>query len=129
VNKMRFHIEAPAVHGVLGGVMEMELQQAELVAVQHHGAARIGVALNGVAVVDDPQGGRLVIDRDLPWRGRDCLAKINGGLLKAQGTNLVASVQIAPVLRACVAAIGPMGGVMAATLSRLGRAVAGFRLA
>ena len=53
VHEMGFHVEAAAVHGVLGRMMDMELQQAEGLAVQDHGTAGIDVALNGVAVVDD----------------------------------------------------------------------------
>ena len=30
MDEMRFHVEAPAIHGMLTGMMEMELQQAEL---------------------------------------------------------------------------------------------------
>ena len=118
---MAFQIERLAGEQMLARMMEVELDEVVFGAADGAGAAGIGVDLYGVAVVDDAQRERLVVERDRAGRALHGAVEIDGSLLQPELADLEVGLQPAPVLGAGVAGIAPVRVRGLGAGSRLGR--------
>src|SRR4249919_1090143 len=105
---MAFEVETFSRQQMLARMVQMKLQQLVTRSGNDAGAARIGIELNGVAIVDEPQRQRLVIIVDRTDVAFDAIAEVDGGLLQAQLACLEIGSQLSPFFGSAVAFITPV---------------------
>ena len=105
---MAFEVETFSRQQMLARMMQVKLQQLVTRSGNDAGAARIGIELNGVTIVDDPERRRLVIIVDRTDVALDAIAEVDGGLLQAQLACPEIGSQLSPFFGPAVAFITPV---------------------
>ncbi len=118
MHEMRFHRKALAVDQMLARMMEVKLQQLVLFVAKLDRAARGGIELDRVAVVHDGLRAANPVDLQRGQIGADRLFNVDRRLLRADRTDAIRGVGIAPMG-------GPFGALIAPVMAFRGKAFLG----
>ena len=105
---MAFEIEALPRQQMFAWMMQMKLQQLVTRSGNDAGAARIGVELNGVAIVDQPERQRPVLIIDRTDITLDAVAQIDRRLLETELAHLEIGLQLSPFRWVAVTFVAPV---------------------
>src|ERR1700689_650901 len=111
VDEMQLHVVLLAVDFVFADMVKMELHQRQRGSVDGDAAARVGVDLDGVAVVDYFERRKFVVEMDGSQFRSLRADDINGGLALAGLTSSKIRRKVAPVIGAFRSAIAPVGSI------------------